>query len=45
MKPLEAAVGNFDFVESINFKEPVVRAPTVPADERDQKKKKRFLFF
>jgi hypothetical protein len=33
VKPLEAAVGNFDFVESINFKDPVVRAPTVPADE------------
>jgi hypothetical protein len=33
VKSLEAAVGHFDFVESINFKDPVVRAPTVPADE------------
>ena len=33
VKPLEAAVGNFDFVESINFKDPVVHAPAVPADE------------
>src|SRR4029077_6676077 len=33
VKPLEAAVGNFDFVESINFKDPVVRAPIVPGEE------------